>query len=96
MQINTITITFKAMSTEDTETSIKFPAIYEEPMSDLEICEDLFRQSNTYTGELYNRIQANHFVAYGIGVRSLSMFDTVTIEDRTYKCAAFGWDRVAA
>ena len=94
METYNITIHFKPMADEGSV--IQFFAYFDEPMTDLAICETLFHQSNNYEGELYNRIQAKHLVKYGEMVRSLSMFDEVTIEGRSYKCASFGWDKVGA
>lgn len=93
MESYDISIYFKPMASEGTV--IEFFVYSDKPMTDLEICETLFRQSNTYEGELYNRIQARHFVKYGRRVRSLSVFDEVTVDGRSYKCASFGFDRVA-
>jgi len=94
MESYNITIHFKPMGDEGSV--VQFFAYFEEPMTDLAICEALFHQSNTYEGELYNRIQARHFVKYGEKARSLSVFDEVTVDGRSYKCASFGFEKVGA
>ena len=59
--------------------------------SDQQILNRLFRETNTYTGDLYDTLR-NDFDRRGIPARTtLSVGDIVTIGVNSYLCAPMGW-----
>ena len=81
------------------EVTVSWVAFEDEPFSigllvesdkdDLTLCELLYRNTNLYQGELWDRIEpllpeTRHHTALSVG-------DEVTIDGITYVCADFGW-----
>ena len=59
--------------------------------SDDQILNRLYRETNTYTGDLYDTLR-NDFDRRGIRARTtLSVGDIVTIGVNSYLCATIGW-----
>ena len=63
--------------------------LIESDKSDLAICEMLYRDTNLYQGELWDRIEP--FLPATRNHTALSVGDEVTIDGITYVCADFGW-----
>ncbi len=94
-----ITITWASMRNPEQTTSMNFWAVtfYN---SDIELCEQLYKETNLYQGHFWDTYIANRLPANRHHT-ALSVNDTITINDgngnvRTYKCADFGWEGVAA
>lgn len=57
--------------------------------TDLALCEEVFRQTNLYDGELWNRMEP--LLSDSRTHTALSVGDWVRIDDRVYKCADLGF-----
>ena len=57
------------------------------------ICEALFRDTNTYEGPFWSRLEG--VLPMNRTHTALSVGDRVFIDDRTYLCKSFGWELVS-
>jgi hypothetical protein len=89
-----ITINWKAFVRDDVPTTRKAVSAtiqYDTQLDDESICEKAFRDTNTYSGELWDALQP---LPVGRTHTSLSVGDEVTVDGRTYRCASEGWEAV--
>lgn len=91
--MKTITINYKAFCRADVPTrkATSVTVKYDTALDDEAICEKAFRETNTYSGYLWDALQP---LPEGRTHTSLSVGDEVTIDGRTYRCADIGWERV--
>lgn len=90
---------------EDTSATFRFNF---NGMSDLEICDELYRQTNLYTGEAWNILSAilpenRTHTALSVSVGPINELgqitwsgDTVEVDGRAYMVKEFGWEEVKA
>jgi hypothetical protein len=93
--MSTITVTWKAFSREGlerTETSKTIEVGTANGVADEMLCEFVFRDTNTYSGSLWDLLQP---LPESRTHTALSVGDTVEIDGRVWKCADFGFERVA-
>lgn len=64
--------------------------VFDDDMSDLQICDEIFAATNTYSGRVWDAVQ--QVLPSRRTHTALSIGDEVTIDDRTYRCADIGWD----
>ena len=57
---------------------------------DLDLCEELFKQTNTYSGSLWDSM---HPLPEERTHTALSVGDYLIIDERMYRCAMVGWER---
>ena len=99
--MTTITITWKAFSTEENNrpiTSASVDVYYNaEVISHTQVCDIVFEQTNLYTGSLWNKLEP--VLPANRTHTALSIGDEVTITNGdtsfTYRCSAFGWKQLA-
>lgn len=53
------------------------------------VCESVFHATNTYSGAVWDKVQA--VMPAERTHTALSVGDTVTVDGRTYVCASAGW-----
>ena len=62
-------------------------------LSDWQVCEAVFHQTNTYRGDLWDAIQP--LLSPRRTHTALSVGDEVTVRGTTYRCEPAGWQAVA-
>ncbi len=62
-------------------------------LSDAQVCEAVFHQTNTYRGDLWDAIQP--LPSPRRTHTALSVGDEVTVRGTTYRCEPAGWEAVA-
>lgn len=89
------------------DTSLAFEIDLGRPMTDEQICELVYRDTNLYAGPVWDLIQpilpadrrhtalSTHLGPIVDGVLT-SYGDLVEVNGQTYECAEFGWKKVAA
>jgi hypothetical protein len=89
-----ITITYKAFCRDDVPTrqATSKTVHYHTALSDLAICEKAFRETNTYSGYLWDALQP---LPENRTHTSLSVGDEVDVDGNTYRCADIGWQLVS-
>ena len=65
----------------------------ENDMTDLEICEELFKATNIYSGWLWDALQYD--IPADRTHTALSVGDEIAIDGTVYRCAPVGWEVVA-
>lgn len=101
----TITVTWKAFSNNDPKrlqdfadagrspvTSRTIEASTADGVDHYQLCEFLFRDTNTYQGSLWNLLQP---LPEDRTHTAMSVGDEVTIDGHTYRCADFGFEKVS-
>lgn len=95
--MKTITITWKAFTdrpgipyTKPTDVTIAVDM--DQAVSDYDICEVLFRETNLYEGPLWNRIEP--LLSQDRTHTALSVGDEITIDNKIYRCENIGWNLV--
>ena len=91
--MKTITITWKAFVTDEVPSrkAVSKTIKYDTALDDEALCEKAFRETNLYTGYLWEALQP---LPEGRTHTALSVGDEVTIDDRTYRCEHIGWELV--
>ena len=62
-------------------------------LDDHTVCEMLFRDTNLYSGPLWNLIEGR--LPEGRSHTALSVGDQVVVNGTTYRCDVIGWSRVS-
>jgi hypothetical protein len=86
----TVKVTYKAFGNPKT-IDVVLPTIVGKYVDDLHICEQIFKQTNTYTGPIYDQIIER---GEGRTHTSLSVGDEVEINGQVYICADFGFEKI--
>ena len=63
--------------------------LYDTELDDLRLCEQVYKQTNLYQGDLWDRIE--EFLPATRSHTALSVGDAVMIDGITYECRAFGF-----
>lgn len=61
-------------------------------LPDKEVCDEVFCQTNTYRGFLWDEIES--LLPEGRSHTALSVGDEVTVNGNTYRCESMGWSLV--
>jgi hypothetical protein len=61
--------------------------------TDLDVCEEVYKQTNLYEGDFYERVEK--FAPKDRGHTAISVGDFVDVEGNVYECADFGWNVVS-
>jgi hypothetical protein len=61
-------------------------------MSDWLICEELFKETNTYAGKLWDALQ--YSIPANRTHTALSVGDEIDIDGTVYRCEPVGWEIV--
>lgn len=89
-----ITIIWVSMDRENRISKMRFSYQVSENTTDLEICEEIYRQTNLYTGAIFQMVLEN-----GPQDRphtALSVNDHIVIDGLQYRCNDFGFGMVGA
>lgn len=62
---------------------------FDSKVSDLEIADEIYRATNLYQGEYFERLEK--FAPKDRGHTSISVGDFVEVDGNVYECADFGW-----
>lgn len=73
-----------------TSATIETPPCFSMP--DMELLEELFKETNLYEGPFWNRIE--RVIPVNRTHTALSVGDHVVIDGRAYRCESVGWTRV--
>ena len=97
--MKTVTVTWRAFSEERrgvvTQPEASKTIEVDTDLTDIELCEQFFMQTNLYTGPLWDALQPlpadrTHTSLSSNATRG---GDLVTIDGRTYSCEPIGWWR---
>ena len=83
-----VTVIWSAFCGPDEEPA-KLAATFSSVLTDLELCELLFCETNLYEGALWDAMEPH--LPPARSHTALSVGDTVTIDDRVYRCEPVGW-----
>jgi hypothetical protein len=92
LRIENVTITWASMRDASQTATASFP-IFLGTVTDLEVCEEVYASTNTYSGSLWRNYIEPRLPADRTHT-ALSVGDRVTIGDRTYVCADFGFEEI--
>jgi hypothetical protein len=57
--------------------------------TDLDVCEEVYRQTNLYVGSFFEAV--NKYASKDRGHTSISVGDFVEVDGNVYECGYFGW-----
>ena len=89
-----ITIIWVSMDRENRISKMRFSYQVEDNTSDLEILEEIYRQTNLYTGEIFAMVQ--EIAPKDRPHTALSVNDHIIIDGLQYRCNEFGFGMVGA
>jgi hypothetical protein len=89
-----ITVIWVSMDRENRQSRVRFSYQVPETTTDLEICEEIYRQTNLYTGEIFNLILL--LAPKDRPHTALSVNDHIVIDGLQYRCNDFGFGMVGA
>jgi hypothetical protein len=93
--MSTITITWKSLAREGvreaSEASRTIEVSSADGVQDEMVCEFVFRDTNTYSGSLWDLLQP---LPEDRTHTALSVDDTVEIDGRVWRCADIGFERI--
>lgn len=89
-----VTVAYRAF--EDTPVTISFRYSPDRDVDPRTLCEQLFEQTNTYQGPLFDLMRPGLDATRDTGRHhtALSVGDRVTINGRTWECAPLSWEPV--
>lgn len=89
----TVTITWKAFAESrhigEQVTSVTVTLDVHPSVSDLDICNWVYRDTNKYQGDMWDMIEP--LLSNKRTHTALSVGDEITINDNTYRCEPMGW-----
>jgi hypothetical protein len=65
----------------------------ESSATDLEVCEEVYKQTNVYAGAFFERLQK--YASKKRGHTAISVGDFVEVDGNAYQCSNFGWKVVS-
>jgi len=62
---------------------------FDDDTTDLDVCEEIYKATNLYQGEYFERLEK--FAAKDRGHTAISVGDIVEVDGNAYVCEDFGW-----
>ena len=87
-----ITVIWTSMRDENKQSKIRFSYQLPETATDFEICEEIYRQTNLYTGEIFNLVLL--LAQKDRPHTALSVNDFVVIDRAIYRVNDFGFELI--
>ena len=98
METTKVKITWKAFGDKPergrfiSSVKVDFPAVVGKVLTDESICDQVFSQTNRYSGPIWDAIQP--LLSETRTHTALSVGDEVEVDGRAYVCADIGWVKV--
>ena len=98
METTKVKITWKAFGNKPergrfiTSVEVDFPAVVGKVLTDESICDQVFSQTNRYSGPVWDAIEP--LLSNTRTHTALSVGDEVEVDGRAYVCADIGWIKV--